>query len=361
MKKAALITHGPLHVIGGVERSHRYFIQFLEKEGFGVDVFEPSSQNLPSWVPGFYEPFRQFFFTGLPARKLQSDYDLIVTSGYTGGYLKGAKVLNYCFGSVKSCTGSFDAHQADWKLTLMNRVAVFFDALTRKGKTCVVISDQVAEEIKKDYGASGMVVQCAVDTDHFAPRPSREILKKKWGIESGLPVGAYVGRWAWNQKGLDFLTQVMREREDIHWLIAPDAEIKVEGVKYLTVRNDTNYDSLPEIYSLADFSIQLSRYESFGYAFVESLSCGTPVVATLAGVVGPAYKNSELQALALPLLHKETDRMLREVRARIDLMKDKKLRERLSPLCRQKALEEYSLNSWALKMKTVLRGMKVLS
>src|SRR5207248_5386227 len=43
------------------------------------------------------------------------------------------------------------------------------------------------------------------------------------------------------------------------------------------------HDRLPLYYSAADVSVMPSSYESFGLVAVESLACGTPVVATRVG------------------------------------------------------------------------------
>ncbi len=356
MKKAALITHGPLEVVGGVERSHNYLVALLRRDGFAVDIFEPSMQKNPAWLPGFAYPFVQFFFTGCPARELHDNYDLIVTTGYTGGHLRGPKVLTYCFGSVKSCTGSFDMG-ASWKIALMNKMAVVFDALSRKGKTTVAMSEQVSGELRKDYGAESIAVPSAVDTQHFSPRPGQGELRKKWGIDTELPVGAYIGRWAWNQKGLDVLTAVMKKRGDIHWLVCADVIEKMDGVKNLTSVKGASYDDLPGLYSAADFCIQLSRYESFGYSFVESLACGTPVITTPVGAAAPAYRGTDLEPLLVPRLHQEKENMVRETENRIDLLRDRAFCRRLGSLAREIAIREFSLPVWEDKIREVLRGM----
>lgn len=43
------------------------------------------------------------------------------------------------------------------------------------------------------------------------------------------------------------------------------------------------HEELPTYYSAADVSVMPSSYESFGLVAVESLACGTPVVATRVG------------------------------------------------------------------------------
>ena len=50
---------------------------------------------------------------------------------------------------------------------------------------------------------------------------------------------------------------------------------------------------LPLLYSAADVTVMPSYHESFGVAAVESLACGTPVVATRAGGLTTIVRNGE--------------------------------------------------------------------
>jgi D-inositol-3-phosphate glycosyltransferase len=58
-------------------------------------------------------------------------------------------------------------------------------------------------------------------------------------------------------------------------------ELKISHrVRFLGARPQ---EEMPMIYSAADVTVMPSYHESFGLAAVESLACGTPVVATRAG------------------------------------------------------------------------------
>ena len=52
-------------------------------------------------------------------------------------------------------------------------------------------------------------------------------------------------------------------------------------------------EELPLIYSAADVTVVPSYHESFGMAAVESLACGTPVVATRAGGLMTVIRQGE--------------------------------------------------------------------
>lgn len=51
----------------------------------------------------------------------------------------------------------------------------------------------------------------------------------------------------------------------------------------LILRGPQPHDCLPDYYAAADLTVVPSRYESFGLVAVESMACGTPVVATRVG------------------------------------------------------------------------------
>lgn len=353
-KKVALLTHGPLATIGGVERYHGYLIPYLEECGFEVDVFEPGFARLPKWIPGFAFPFVQFFFTGLPSHELQKKYSLILTSGYTGGILKGPKILNLCFGSVKSYNRARRTMMIRPGLRFANACAEFFDGRSKKNQPSTVISSQVERELKQDYGVSSEVAVCGIDTDVLKPRGDISELRAKWKIPKDALVGLFVGRWDWYQKGLDRLVPIMQQRPDVHWVVVSDVKAPLEGIASLTAIEKANYSQLEEIYSLADFSIQLSRYESYGYSFVECLACGTPGITTSVGVSPEAYENTELLPLLLEASEITPRDLADQVNQRIDSLKNPEYRKHLRTAARQCAVEKYSLQSWRKQIRPIL-------
>jgi D-inositol-3-phosphate glycosyltransferase len=58
-----------------------------------------------------------------------------------------------------------------------------------------------------------------------------------------------------------------------------------------------SHDRLPEYYAAADVTVMPSSYESFGLVAVESLACGTPVVATRIGGLRTIVRDGETGVL----------------------------------------------------------------
>jgi D-inositol-3-phosphate glycosyltransferase len=140
------------------------------------------------------------------------------------------------------------------------------------------------------------LVPCGVDLDTFQPLDQEES-RKRLGL-NGDKVLLYVGRIE-SLKGLDLLVHVAAHMETCHPLrvlvVGGDngkdreldrlrrlaEELKVDDKFDFVGRVDQ--DELPTYYSAADVCVVPSFYESFGLAALESMACGTPVVASRVG------------------------------------------------------------------------------
>ena len=355
MRRAALLIHGPLTVIGGVERYNRYLLDFLKEEGFKVDVYDPSVVNAPSFARRYFHPFVQYFYVGREVSRHIADYDLVLTTGHTGGFLKGRNVVNISFGSMWSYSNTIK-HFYNRKFLFGMYMAILFDRLSKNGKFCIAISPQVEAEMKKDYGVQSIVIPCGIDIRHFSRQESeRELIRRQNGIDMEALVGIYAGRWDLAHKRLDALIPIMRERSDVYWLIAPNIDVELQGVRNLKILRNVSYEELPSVYSAADFSIQLSRYESFGFSFVESLSCSVPVISTPVGIATEVYADPILSPLLVPDAKYEQDKLVSAVHKLIDLLKDKDYRNKLAARVREVVQRDFSLEAWKKRMRSVLR------
>ncbi len=358
MKRAALLIHGPLTVIGGVERFNRYLLEFLKEKRFQVGLFEPSTVEAPTVVRRFLPSLVQFYYVGREARTRLKAYDLIITTGFTGGVLRGSNVVNISFGSVRSYFSSRKGSlNCNWKGLIGIYLSILFDRLSRVGKLNIAISPQVKDELIKDYGVRSVVVPCGIDTTHFSRHESGRELKRRYNIDPQTIVGAFVGRWDIAHKGLDILIPIMRERTDVHWLIAADCESDLKGISKLTVLRNVGYEELPTVYSAADFSIQLSRYESFGFSFVESLSCSVPVISTPVGIATQLYDDPLLCELLVQHKERSRERIVADVHNKITSLKDREYLERLAIRGRAKVEKDFSLEAWKQHMSNVFRSV----
>jgi len=150
------------------------------------------------------------------------------------------------------------------------------------------------------------VVPCGVDLDLFTPLP-KETAKERLGL-SGHRILLFVGRIQ-PIKGLDCLLKAVAmlidkrgiHSEDLRLLIiggdrdnrGNSADTEMERLKHLasqlgldpvvTFLGSQPQEALPLFYSAAEVCLLPSRYESFGMVALESMACGTPVIASRVG------------------------------------------------------------------------------
>jgi D-inositol-3-phosphate glycosyltransferase len=139
------------------------------------------------------------------------------------------------------------------------------------------------------------VIPCGVDLDLFVSH-DRQQAREQLHLDPQQPVLLFAGRLD-PFKGPDLLlrTAAMMEEEaqivivggklsgdkDVKGLQMLAKELKIsQRVHFLGARPR---QEMPLIYSAAHVTVVPSYHESFGLAAVESLACGTPVVATRAG------------------------------------------------------------------------------
>ncbi len=169
------------------------------------------------------------------------------------------------------------------------------------------------EKEKKDlmwhYGASAervRVIPCGVNLDMFRP-VDRVAAKKQLGLD-GAKVIIFVGRIE-PLKGIDRLMLAMAQLQNgcrPRLLIiggGENSQNEIERLRKLAgelqIRDSIDFlglikqSELPLFYSAADVCVVPSYYESFGLVALESLACGTPVVATKVGGAASVIRHGE--------------------------------------------------------------------
>ena len=140
------------------------------------------------------------------------------------------------------------------------------------------------------------LVPCGVDLEVFRPL-NQKAVRYSLGL-NGEKILLYVGRVE-PIKGLDLLveTAAQMDSEDGVRMIVVGADVngdrEMDRVRQLAREKDledkidfvgqVDHDDLPLYYNAADVCVVPSYYESFGLVALESMACGTPVVATRVG------------------------------------------------------------------------------
>jgi len=173
---------------------------------------------------------------------------------------------------------------------------------TRLMQNCqriIAATKREKDNIVNYYGApsaSISVIPCGVNLDLFKPL-ARDESREELGL-SGEKVVLFVGRIE-PLKGVERLLKAvarLNDRDKVKLLIiggdaqsAPEIA-RLKGIAAnLRIQDTVNFlglidqEKLPVYYSAADVTVVPSYYESFGLVPLESLACGTPVVATDVG------------------------------------------------------------------------------
>ena len=140
------------------------------------------------------------------------------------------------------------------------------------------------------------LVPCGVDLARFQPL-NQEESRKRLGL-NGDKVLLFVGRIE-SLKGLDLLVRTAAQMETCQGMrvlvVGDDGGKEGEADRVRQLVQDLDMDAIfdfvgrvdqehmPLYYSAADVCVVPSFYESFGLAALESMACGTPVVASRVG------------------------------------------------------------------------------
>ena len=179
------------------------------------------------------------------------------------------------------------------------RSAVERDAMLTADRI-IAFSEHERDAMARLYGASPervTLVPCGVDLGKFRPLDQKEV-RKSLGL-NGEKVLLYVGRVE-PLKGLDLLVETAAQmeagEEKVRMLVVGGGgpgEPETDRVRRLAEERQVDdiidfvgrvdHDELPLYYNAADVCVVPSYYESFGLVALESMACGTPVVASRVG------------------------------------------------------------------------------
>lgn len=242
------------------------------------------------------------FACGLEAYRNQNDleYDIVFShywlSAWIGEYLQqwwGVPHVSmfHTLGVVKNSIG-IGKTEPELRIATEGELA-------RSVHHIIAPTEREKEELVNQYGVSPDrigVIPCGVNPELFSP-VDRDEARKETGLGDGMII-LYVGRIdplkgiANLIKAFSYLedNQKVRlaiigggesNREETGHLIELAQELGVEDRILFT--GTVSQDRMPFYYSAADVCVIPSFYESFGLVALESLSCGTPIVANDVG------------------------------------------------------------------------------
>jgi rhamnosyl/mannosyltransferase len=262
-------------------------------------------------------------------------------------------------------THHFDGNVQDSKA--LNKLADLYNKTA--GRLCVNFADAIVatsrsyaetSPVLRPYLDKVRVIPCFVDCNRFEPQPSLKVaaLREQLGL-NGKKTVLFVGRVV-PYKGLEYLIKAMEHikseaGDEFHLLLIGEGEGKgitdqseyYQSIKHLvgrsSIREQVHFlgridiGELPVYYSLADVVAlpSVMRGEAFGIVLLESLACGTPVVASnLSGVKEVLKGNNSIGGYVFP----------RDYFALSDaIMKMAYVKDCVSQRCREFVLINYSI------------------
>jgi D-inositol-3-phosphate glycosyltransferase len=327
---AVISAHtSPLAALGGRETGGmNVYVRELSRElgarGYTVDVFTrrvsedaPETQpfgpnarviNLTAGPPSIID--KQEIAAHLPeferqlldfVRHEEASYDLVHSHYWMSGVVAASLAerwsvphvaMFHTLGEVKNRARSGE-HEPASRIDAERGIATTADRI-------VVASEHERQSLASLYGASAeriAVVPCGVDLDLFAPM-DKEFARRRLGLRSSERIILFVGRIE-PLKGIDILIDAaaqLHEDENFAVLIVGGdarAQEQIEALRsqaaalgvdhHISFVGAVEHHELPLYYNAADVCVVPSHYESFGLVAVESMACGTPVVASRVG------------------------------------------------------------------------------
>ncbi|HYM15969.1 MAG TPA: glycosyltransferase [Dehalococcoidia bacterium] len=183
-------------------------------------------------------------------------------------------------------------------------------AIAAAADRIVVASQHERHLLMSLYGARGdaiSVVPCGVDLDLFAPM-DKEFARRRLGIGASQRIILFVGRIE-PLKGIDILISAAAQLHDDEnfavLIVGGDARARAQidelrrhaaalGIDHhISFIGAVPHETLPLYYNAADVCVVPSYYESFGLVAVESMACGTPVIASRVGGLTSTVSDGE--------------------------------------------------------------------
>lgn len=169
--------------------------------------------------------------------------------------------------------------------------------------TLVPVSHWMEKVVRESFLKDNAIrtIPNGVDTSRFRPV---ENAKASLGIQGKILLG--VSMFWYRQKGLqDFIELDARLPKDCHIALV-GLDKSIPGTRIIPVPRIADSDRLAAWYSAADITLNLSYAESFGMTTIESLACGTQVIAynctaspeLMADTVGEIVPAGDISALA---------------------------------------------------------------
>ncbi len=203
--------------------------------------------------------------------------------------------------------------------------------------------EYIVENAKKSsllYDYSFNVKNTGIDTEYYYP-VDRNYFIENYGITQDKIILINVAPFSNERKGVEYFLDAAKclldDKRFVFVNVGYDGKEKVNLENFIAIPYVSNQEELRQIYSAADMYVCTSINDALPNACVESMSCGTPIMAF--NVSGMPYLSD------YPVL-----RLVKEV-STIELVKEikriEKKDEKISEICRLEAINNYGFEDFA--------------
>ena len=282
-------------------REHPNIVNRIETIGSNVRVIHLKSGELDTHIDGLYPELPEFLAQLKAFQEEEAiKYDVVHSHYWMSGQIgRGLSqelsvphvITFHTLGLIKMQSRAGEVEQSE-------RPVVESEVMSTADRI-IAFSPHERDSMARLYGADPRkvsLVPCGVDLSVFCPL-DQEAARNRLGL-NGEKILLYVGRVE-PLKGLDLLVETVAQMdsEDGARVMVVGADVnggqEMDRVKQLAKERDlenqidfvgqVDHMELPLYYNAADVCVVPSYYESFGLVALESMACGTPVVATRVG------------------------------------------------------------------------------
>jgi glycosyltransferase involved in cell wall biosynthesis len=208
------------------------------------------------------------------------------------------------------------------------------------------------------------VVHDGIEIDHFLCRDKAMNLYHEFGLDPARPVIGNVAALAPHKDQQNLLyaaKMVLEQMPEAQFLVVGEGELErelkhlAENLKILDKVRFTGFRSdVPQILTILDIFAVSSYLEGLGSSTLEAMAAGLPIVATRTGGIPEIVENS-INGILVPPRDSESLAW-----AIMELLKDKKMREKMGSASRQKA-KNVSVDKMVEGNPAVYKGLIVHS
>lgn len=291
--------------INGVSIRNKHWIREFRKLGHEVTVFGPKgSDDVDHEMQAILNPYnpdcKMSYFSAALLREIVSGrYDVIHISYFMFpilyqqilplARLKNIPiVLSHHFNMMKS-TRKYALNEVHHKFMVSFIKYSVLGHINRNVSKFIVPSSESLRDIRL-FGIkcpSGMVstgIENEVFNESKIHSHATEELRKFYQEKTGCKdIVLYVGRIA-HEKNLKIFVETAKQLKDVGFVIIGDGPLADDYKKAYASCSNIHFEEtkehkqLAEYYAAADIFFSPSKEETFGFTFLESVACGTPII-----------------------------------------------------------------------------------